>query len=80
MHDSSIMRILQRIADLTNDRKRQFLIQSTFLQDLSKVGSGDILHQEKIAVVEFTKVMNANNVGMIQSCQRACFASKAFGE
>ena len=76
MNDAFVVSILQRIAQMRDDRQCVLRLKLVCLHGVSQGRAVNVFHQEVECVFDTSKLKNRYNVGMIQLRQRASFSSK----
>ncbi len=80
MNDALVVRELQSVADLRDDRQRFGRRQSAGVKSLPQGGAVDQFHDEVVEAVRFAKLMHGDDRRVIQLGQCAGFAREAFGK
>ena len=80
VNDAFVVRELQRLADLRHDGQRLFWRQFPRLFDFAQVGAIHELHQQIVQRAGLAKVMNGDDVRMIEAGQGAGFAVEPLGK
>jgi hypothetical protein len=77
MHQPLVVRVLQGVAELLNDRQRLRGRQRAALQEVTQVLAVDVFHGERVEPIAVAEIVDRDDVRMIEPGQGLGFAGEA---
>jgi len=80
MHDTRLVRELQRVADVRDHFQRLARLDLAAANQPVQIGTVDVFHQQVVALARTAEVVDRDDRRMAQTGQRAGLAAEALGE
>ena len=80
MDDPFVVRVLERLADLGDDRQRLARLELAACQQLPQVHAIDVLHEEVVQAAGLAEVVQGDDVRVIEPGQGAGLAGESLRE